>query len=134
MRRLSAVRGIGLLFFFCFCSHVFAAGTDASAGGRTVTTKVGEVFVIALDANRTTGYQWVLARPLNEKKAEFICSKYKKLSDGRAGEAGEDLLLFKALSPGKIKIYLKYVRLWEKDKKPARKAVYTVIIRPLPAA
>jgi len=133
MRRFFVMFATGFMFLSCVCALPPAAAADVSKS-RTVTTKVGEVFVIALDANRTTGYQWVLARPLNEKKAEFICSKYKKLSDGRAGEAGEDLLLFKALGPGKVKIYLKYVRLWEKDKKPARRAVYTVIIRPLPSA
>jgi len=130
MRRLCGITAAGLLFFFGVCAHPSGA---CASDSRTVTTKVGEVFIIALDANRTTGYQWVLARPLNKKKAEFICSKYKKL-DTRVGEAGEDLLLFKALGPGKIKIHLKYVRVWVKDQKPAKKAVYTVIIKPLPAS
>jgi predicted secreted protein len=122
----------GFMFLSCVCPFPPVATAEASKG-RTVTTKVGEVFIIAVDSNRSTGYQWVLARPLDKKKAEFICCKYKKL-DVRVGEAGEDLLLFKATGPGKIRIYLKYVRLSDKDQNPARRAVYTVVIRPLSAS
>jgi predicted secreted protein len=128
MKRLSVKLAAGFMFLFCVFPFVPVASAGAPKS-HTVTTKVGEVFIITLDSNRSTGYQWVLARPLNKEKVEFICSKYKKL-DVRVGEAGEDLLLFKATGPGKIRIYLQYVRLSDKDQKPARRAVYTVVIRP----
>ncbi|MDD5575091.1 MAG: protease inhibitor I42 family protein [Candidatus Omnitrophica bacterium] len=127
MKRMS----LALVFLALFlCGLPYAPVESADQRSRTIATKVGEVFLVILDADRTTGFQWMLARPVDKNKIEYICTKYKKIAEGRRGEAGEDILLFRAKGAGKTKVRLKYVQPREMNKKPAKKAVFTIVINP----
>ena len=79
--------------------------TDSST---TIRTSVGQLFVIALDANRTTGYSWSVADP--GSLVSCIGSAYLATSPGRLGSGGQQLLIFRAASEGSGTLELRYVR------------------------
>jgi len=95
---------------------------------NTINVMQGEEFKITLESNRTTGYQWQLAQPLDSSMVEFIASEYLN-KDGRVpGQGGEEIWSFRAVDPGKTEIYFKYVRPWETDELPAKEEKFVVII------
>jgi inhibitor of cysteine peptidase len=83
-----------------------------------INTQVRHNFTITLPANPTTGYQWQLARPLNDKMIKLISSEYIADDTGLVGSGGKQVWKFRALKVGRAAIALKYVRSWEKDTKP----------------
>ena len=110
-----------------FCGILCASA--ASAGERKPISVVkGEEFKITLESNPSTGNQWLIAKPLDERLVKRLGSEYKRGRPGAVGSAGNEILSFKALEEGKTEIYLKYGRWWEKDTAPARTTNFVVII------
>ncbi len=97
---------------------------------KTVQRKVGETFSIVLDSNPTTGYQWQLANPPDEKIVKLIRSEYRASKTNLTGAGGKEIWTFATLGPGQTAIAFKYVRPWEKDTEPGRNAVFTVYVFP----
>lgn len=115
-----------------------AVGSNAIFGETTDTIEVGkgDEFTVALNSNKTTGYEWQLAEPLDEEMLEFINSKYVKEEgvplDLLVGTGGEEQWTFKARNLGKTTISFKYIRSWEKDIPPAKTKSFTVMIKEQP--
>ena len=99
---------------------VFAANPP-----KPVRAAVGEEFKIALESDPSSGKQWLIARPLDDRFLKFIGSEYRR---GRPGVGGRDVLSFKALTEGTTQIHLKYGQLWERDETPARTTNFVVVI------
>lgn len=95
----------------------------------TVIAAKGKEFVISMDANVTTGYQWQLERPAEDGLITLVSSKYLPLKTGLVGSGGRSVWTFKAVRPGKARISFKYVRPWEKGIPPIKKAEYIIDIR-----
>ncbi|MFC1982064.1 protease inhibitor I42 family protein [Chloroflexota bacterium] len=84
---------------------------DAS---KTINTKVGGDFVIALDSNRTTGYEWEAdydENLLSQVETEYTAEK----CPGLVGAGGTQYLFFKAINKGNTEITLTYKRSWEES-------------------
>jgi inhibitor of cysteine peptidase len=94
-----------------------------------IHAKAGEIFSIILDSNPTTGYQWQLANPLDEKVLKLISSEYRMPETQMVGAGGKEVWTVKALSTGQTTISFEYVRPWEKDREPAKKAIFTINIQ-----
>jgi inhibitor of cysteine peptidase len=108
-----------------------AAGCSASTAAPTpagIVTAPGERFTIALDANRSTGFQWELGRPLDEEVVRFVDSTYEQTTPG-VGAGGKEIWTFDAVAPGWAKIELVYRRPWE-EMAPSRIAVYSIEVAP----
>jgi inhibitor of cysteine peptidase len=95
---------------------------------NTIRVKVNKEFSIILDTNPTTGYQWQLANPLDEKILKLTSSDYKAPKTKRVGAGGKEVWTFKALAAGQTTISFKYVRPWEKDKEPEKSIAFAVNI------
>ena len=117
---------IGIFVYFL---SLFSFAEEIKRHGNVIEVQTGQVFVIALDSNRSTGFAWQLARPPDKNKIEFVCSRYKSIFDNRIGGPGEEELIFKAVGIGKAIIRLKYVRSSEKNKAPAVKKTFVIIIK-----
>jgi inhibitor of cysteine peptidase len=105
-------------------------GNDAQVGAvTTIQAAAGMEFVIILDANATTGYEWQLARPLDESRVRFVSSEYFPDNTGLVGSGGKSVWTFEALRTGKTKIFFKYVRPWEKDIPAVKESEFIVDIR-----
>lgn len=96
---------------------------------RPLTVSPGEKFVIELPANRTTGFSWQIAKPLDEKVVKLVESKYLPVKSGVVGAPGKEVWTFTAVAPGQSTISLVYSRPWEKGKPPGQEKTYTVIVR-----
>jgi inhibitor of cysteine peptidase len=94
-----------------------------------INTKAGETISIILDSNPTTGYKWQLAKPADEKVLQLVSSEYRMPETQMVGAGGKEVWTFKALSTGQTNIVFEYLRPWEKDKEPAKKATFTINIQ-----
>jgi predicted secreted protein len=109
---------------------VFAWVTTAGAAEpKPITAAVGHEFKITLPYNTTTGYQWVLVKPPDEKLARLLRSEYKRLDSNLMGASGDMTWTFKALAEGKTEMKLNYIRPWERKEKPARTTNFVVVIK-----
>lgn len=104
---------------------VAAAGWSAQ-GPEADTVKariaVGESYVIKLDCNPTTGYNWEL-KSINRKIAApkgDVAFQRNEAPPGMVGVPGVCTLEVAGVKPGKTKAVLVYRRPWEKDVAPAR--------------
>ncbi|MBA4389779.1 MAG: hypothetical protein C0399_02445 [Syntrophus sp. (in: bacteria)] len=94
-----------------------------------INTKVGKAVSITLDSNPTTGYQWQLANPVDEKVLKLISSEYRPPKTKKLGAGGKEVWTFKALSTGQTIINFEYVRPWEKDRGAAEQATFTIKVQ-----
>ena len=91
-----------------------------------IDVNLGEEFVIVLDGNPTTGYQW-MTENIDEAFIKFLSSKYEP-SSNTPGSGGRYVWTFRAVSQGKSNITMKYLRPWEKDIEPIKKQVFSINI------
>jgi len=81
-----------------------------------LSIKAGSVVEIRLEAIQGTGYQWLLKEPsplvqqINPDVLEFTSQEMK---EGTPGEAGFQVLRFKALEKGSGEVLLEYRRTFE---------------------
>jgi len=99
--------------------------TVYSDPGTVIRVAAGERFIIALEANPSTGYQWQLAQPLNEAVATLVDHRFEPAQDTsgtvdglglgwiRVGVGGTDHWTFEAVGAGTTTISLEYVRPWQ---------------------
>ena len=95
---------------------------------NTIKATVGSEFVITLEANATTGYEWQLTSPIDGDHLDLVRSEYIPDETGLFGSGGRSIWTFKAVKAGKARISFKYVRSWEKDVPPFNEAIYMVNI------
>ena len=95
--------------------------------GQEIEIVSGEEFIIGLESNPTTGFEWLTE--FDESFLEPVKSEYEtdKALSGMTGVGGEQQFTFKGLKPGKTKITLKYKREWEQA--AADTKIFTVSIK-----
>lgn len=108
---------VGALLVGCGTKGEVQVGVEDNGG--TVEIDVGEVLIISLESNPTTGYSWhvesVDAGVLAQKgEAEFDDSD----SEDLVGAPGVEIYRFEARKPGETSLTLLYYRSWEKDVPP----------------
>jgi inhibitor of cysteine peptidase len=121
------MRIIVILALISLSSYAFAETHDDMI--NTINTTVGKEFVITLDANSTTGYEWQLANPTDDGLIKLGSSEYVPDRTGLVGSGGKSIWTFKAIQAGKAQLSFKYIRPWEKDASPVKSAVYIVNIQ-----
>lgn len=99
-----------------------------AAEPKPITAVVGQEFKIALESNPTTGYQWLLAKPLNESLVKQAGRVYERPNPRQAGAAGCEVLKFTAVAEGRTEIQLKYARLWDGGAASTRNTNFVVVI------
>jgi len=103
--------------------------TDVRAAEpKPITVTVGHEFKLTLQYNASTGYQWVLAKPPEEKLVKLLGTEYQRLDPKRVGAGGDMVLTFQALAEGRTEMGLNYVRPWEKGDKPAQTTNFVIVI------
>jgi predicted secreted protein len=96
---------------------------------QSFEVKPGKRFKITVESNRSTGYQWRLARPLDQKVVKLIGSGYRSPEVKLPGAGGKEIWTFEAVAPGRTEIAMQYVRPWEKGVPPARTAKFAVVVK-----
>jgi inhibitor of cysteine peptidase len=100
----------------------------AADGVETIIVTRGEEFIVTLESNPTTGYQWRLAQPLDEKVLKLIKSNYQPDRLDLTGSPGRERWAFLAVSSGQATLSFEYVRPWEKNVPPARVARFRIVV------
>jgi len=94
--------------------------------GKMISTSVDQEFVIAVDSNPTTGYDWEVSyddNMLSLAEEEYSPDK----EPGLVGTGGTQYFTLKALEEGNTEITLTYKRSWETDY--AEQKVFNVDIK-----
>ena len=103
--------------------------TQGSVSSMKVTA--GQDFTISLQSNPSTGYQWQLAEPLNEKVLKKVNSIYQPADTSggsTVGIGGVEIWTFMAVGKGNADIKMKYVRPSQKGAKPTEERVFKVTV------
>ena len=116
-----------ILVLLSFSLYTFAEPQDDMT--NKIQATVGKEFVITLDANATTGYEWQLANPTDDSLIKLMRSEYVPDKTDLVGSGGKSIWTFKVVRSGKTQISFKYIRPWEKDIPPVKEAVYIVDIQ-----
>ena len=105
-----------------------STGFDVAGGVEEIRVLAGKQFSITLAANRTTGYSWRLAAPLDAAVLKQIGNDYHAADSGAVGAAGEEVWTFESVGKGAVQLKFEYVRPFEKDAKPVKTAKYSIVI------
>ena len=94
---------------------------------QTISVGVNQEFIIALDSNPTTGYDWEESH--DGDMLSLVEKKYRpdEKAPGLVGAGGTQYFQFKALKKGKSEITVTYKRPWEED--IAEQKVFNVDIK-----
>ncbi len=101
-----------------------------AANGRTVAAAVGQVIMVRLRSNPSTGYSW--AKPVLKGRSVVQSGKMKyaaRPARGMVGAGGATATAFKAVRRGTTTITMGYRRPWEKGKAPARTFAVTIEVK-----
>ena len=104
------------------------APTVFGAQSGSASVKAGQIFVVALPSNPTTGYSWSTPHIDKPGVATFVGTAYQEPVQARPGAGGTQLLVFKAGGPGLATMIVNYTRPWEKNAKPARTATLKITV------
>jgi predicted secreted protein len=112
-----------LLFSGCDSNYTVPTYTDTLQG---IQTNVGHEFIIALDANPTTGYNW--NEEYDDTLLELISKEYKpdEKAAGLTGAGGSQYYRFQAKHIGNVEVKFTYQRSWESA--PIEKKIFNVDI------
>ena len=96
--------------------------------GKEVTLPLGELLVITLESNPTTGYMWIVTKQDTESLLLVKKELVTNTSDsGLVGAGGHEVLMFTARKKGQTSLQLEYRRPWETiSEKPAEVFSLTV--------
>ena len=114
-----------ILVLLSLSSYAFAETDDMT---NTINATVGKEFVITLNANATTGYEWQFTTPIDDSLVKLVHSEYVPDKTGLVGSGGKSIWTFKAISAGRAQISFRYIRPWEKNTPPAKETAYIVDI------
>ena len=96
---------------------------------QEVNVKKGDNFVIELEANPTTGYQWEVqldSNYLQLDKREYVPDAPE--DEALVGSGGYELFHFSVLKSGETEIIFTHLRPWEEGVEPIKTLKYKVNI------
>ncbi len=101
------------------------------SGGKAipVTAAQGTQFVVKLDSNRTTGFQWQLAGDPDPKIVKLVNHVYNEPINPKLGTGGSESWTFQAVGKGTTSVVLNYLRTWEKGIKPAITQTFSITVQ-----
>jgi len=123
-----------ILLAACLSMTLSGARIDVTdeENGKDLVLKRGDLLVVYLPANRTTGFGWQanfskggILKPEGEAFYHAI-----RTSPHLVGSGGTETWIFRAEKAGSTTLTLGFVRPWEKGKAPEKSMVYPVNIRP----
>jgi inhibitor of cysteine peptidase len=102
---------------------------DASYSGKQVELSVGDLLVVTLASNGTTGYSWSLTGISDESVLQKSENHYVAPKTDLMGAEGQEVWTFNALTKGTSTISMGYSRPWEKGTPPIQTFDLTVVVK-----
>ena len=110
-------------FMVLVVASILAVSLLAGCGGvktyvdpeEKITVGIEDEFIIALDSNPTTGYDW--EESYDDSMLSLVDDRYEldEKAEGLVGAGGTQYFQFKALKAGQTEITLVYKRHWETE-------------------
>jgi predicted secreted protein len=100
-------------------------------GGR-VKLQLGQILVVTLESNPTTGYRWEQAENAESVLRQIGEAEFKPSETGDpplVGAGGWEILRFRASSAGQMTLQLVYHRPWEEGVEPLKTFSLQIIVR-----
>lgn len=97
---------------------------DAEAAGATVQLAADQTLELRLEANPTTGYEWVVLEP---GVVALVEQRHKPDSDA-TGSGGVTTLTFSPTGTGTADLTLGYLQPWEEDVPPIDTFTVTISV------
>ena len=96
---------------------------------NAIAVKKGELFMLDLDGNASTGYMWDVKVTAGD--ATLISRETIPTNPGKMviGGGGVERTIFRAETDGEIEIDAKWRRPWETSTPPAKHAVFKVSVK-----
>ena len=122
MRVICGLIALSLLLAACG-DDTGAVVLDAADSGTTIQADVGDIVVIELESNPSTGYSWIL--PVDLGILDLVDERWVGDSD-LTGSPGTTHLEFEVVGTGTWTLDLEYRRPWE-DAAPDRTFAVTIV-------
>jgi len=122
-----AVISILMVSLIAGCGGVCGGVEVYTDSEQVINTTVNQEFIIALDSNPTTGYDWEASYDENMISLEKEEYNPDAKAPGLVGAGGTQYYQFQALKVGETEITVTYKRSWETEY--AEQKVFTVDIK-----
>jgi len=119
---------LGALVSLVACNPSKDFKLDADDNGRQIELEKGQILVITLEANPTTGYTWEIAEHEEHVLRQVGEAGFEPESEA-IGAQGIQTLRFEAVNVGKTTLKLVYRRPWEEDVEPLDTFSIKVVVR-----
>jgi predicted secreted protein len=93
---------------------------------QAIEVSQGEMFVIALLSNHSTGFKWELAEPLDENVVTLLGSNFLIPNETLPNAAGKETWSFRTKGKGATVIKFRYVRDWQNGTKELQNISFTL--------
>jgi inhibitor of cysteine peptidase len=120
---------LGLALLIGGCSPAGReVSVDVNNNGSTVQLNEGDILVVTLESNPTTGYDWHIAEIDPALLSQQGEAEFKPQSE-LMGAGGIETFRFKALAAGEGELRLTYNRIWEEGVEPVEVFSITVSVK-----
>ena len=101
-----------------------------SDNGERVELKTGELLIVTLESNPSTGYAWEVSQTdetilMQKGKAEF---QQVTQPEGLVGAGGTEAFRFEAVGVGQVTLMLVYHRSWEENVEPLQTYTLQIVV------
>ncbi len=136
--KASVVRGstvavlLSALFLAVGCGSAQEVQIGADDDGRQIALDQGQVLVVTLGSNPSTGYSWQVAEIQEAILKQLGEAEFQASDPGGTpvvGAGGTETFRFEALKAGQTTLKLVYHRPWEKDVEPLDTFSVQVVVR-----
>ncbi|MFZ1039712.1 MAG: protease inhibitor I42 family protein [Anaerolineales bacterium] len=100
----------------------------AGDAGKTVSLHQGDILVVTLNVNTTTGYNWLM-QSMDPAILKRVGEPVYTPETNQAGAQGEIVITFQAVKTGQANLILNYMRSFEKDTEPINTFEVTVVVK-----
>jgi len=120
---------LGLLLLVGCAFNPPARILTAVDSGREVSIQTGQVFLIELPSNHSTGFSWSdRSEPGQVLTLVGPAGYMEDTKAGMVGVTGKETWQFRATQAGQQTLQLVYSRPWEKDIAPAKTVTFNVVV------
>ena len=105
---------------------------SAEDGGGQVEVAVGQILVLTLESNPTTGYSWQVVEAEDSVLRQIGEPEFKAASEldpPLVGAGGVEVFRFEAVGAGETRLELVYRRPWEEGVEPLETYSVQVVVR-----
>jgi inhibitor of cysteine peptidase len=123
---------VSALAVACACSPASGTSQEVNLGsgdnGREIDVQKGQVVVISLPANPSTGYSWEREGDQDEILQQLGDTEFKSQSN-LVGASGVQILRYEAKQAGETTLKLVYHRPWEKGVEPEETFSVQIVVK-----